>query len=101
METSLTRTATENQLANTTTNLIKELYHVNYLVAYPISDSMLEGWAKCLTELAPGMSSYLLKDIIDKMKMGHIAYDHKKGIQNIFIAYQKMNKINTYTDGLL
>ena len=65
MEQSLTKTVTENQLANTTTNLIKELYHVNYLVAYPISDIMLEGWAKCLTELAPGMSSYVLKEIIE------------------------------------
>ena len=77
---------TTNKLVNITTNeqMIKELYHVNYLVAYPLSDTILEGWCKCIIELKPETTPEDIKKMINKMKLGLIPYDPKLGIQNIF-----------------
>jgi len=88
----------KNQLVNTTINeqIIKELYHINYLVAFPLSDLMLEGWAKSIQELAPELTPERLKKIINGMKVGVVNYDTKKGIQNIFLAHKPVNT-NTVT----
>ena len=77
---------TTNKLVNITTSeqIIKELYHVNYLVAYPLSDIMLEGWAKCIIDLKPKTTPEDLRKVINKMKLGVIPFDPKLGIQNIF-----------------
>jgi len=77
---------TTNKSVSTTINedMVKELYHVNYLVAYPLSDLMLEGWAKCISELKPELKPLELRELINKMKLGVIPYDPKLGIQNIF-----------------
>lgn len=80
----------ESQLANTTIDkdFVQQLYHVNYLTNYPISDAMLEGWSKSIKELAPEMTSKTVKIIIDRMKVGTIDFDNRIGIQNIFKAYK-------------
>jgi hypothetical protein len=84
------------QLANITINeeLVKALYHVNYLTPYAISDTMLEGWANSIQELNPNITPAILKKIIDKMKMGEIEFDNKKGIQNIFKGYKQFQLKN-------
>lgn len=84
-------TTTENQLANTTINLdfIKELYHVNYLTAFPISDTILEGWYHCITEIEPALTKEALKWILTEMKVGNIEYNPKLGIQNIFQGFKQ------------
>ncbi len=80
---------TESQLANITVNvdLVKALYHVNYLVSFPISDLMLEGWSKSITELRPEITPSTVKWIVDHMKLGIIEYKSKMGIQNIFQGF--------------
>jgi hypothetical protein len=85
----LQKTTTENQLANITTkeDLVKQLYHVNYLVSYPVSDLMLEGWANSIMELVPEITTKDIKSITDRMKMGTYPFDSRKGIQNIFNGY--------------
>lgn len=79
-----------NQSVSTQINegFVKQLYHVNYLVNYPISDFMLEGWSKSIQELAPEITIEDLKIITDRMKLGSIEFDHRKGIQNIFNGYK-------------
>lgn len=59
------------------------------MVAYPISDTMLEVWANTLNELEPEITPDAVKWIIDKMKVGIIDFDNRKGIQNIFEGFRK------------
>ena len=79
-----------NQSVSTQINegFVKQLFHVNYLVNYPISDFMLEGWSRSIQELAPEITVEDLKAITDRMKLGSIEFDHRKGIQNIFNGYK-------------
>lgn len=81
----------ENKLASITTEgeMIRELFHVNYLTAYPISDHILEGWARSIIQLRPDITPEMVRSAIDKMKQGIIQFDHRKGIQNIFVAFAK------------
>ncbi len=85
----LQKTISDDQLVSTTTkeSYIKQLYHVNYLVSYPISDLMLEGWSNSIIELVPEITPDDLKEIINRMKLGTIDFDYRKGIQNIFKGY--------------
>lgn len=108
----LQKITTESQSVSTLQNqqieFTKQLFHVNCLVAYPITDTMLEVWTNSINELAPEINSSIVKIIIDRMKLGSIPYDNRKGIQNIFAGYlvlmndkikaltEKMNKFNMY-----
>ena len=78
----------QKQSANITIRkeMVEQLYHVNYLVAYPVSDLMLEGWARSISELMPDVTEFDIKRIIDEMKVGKIKFDSRKGVQNILIA---------------
>ena len=90
---------TTPQLANTSTKIeqiAKELFHINYLVAFPISDPMLEGWARSIDELDPQATPEEIKELIGNMKKGLEEFDKNKGIQNIFIGLRRlrMKKMN-------
>ena len=84
---------TQNKSVSITTNkseqLVKELYHINYVVNYPLSDIMLEGWEKTIKELEPEITNEVIKWILDKVKLGYIDWDNKKGVQNIFDGFRK------------
>lgn len=71
-------------------NLSKEIYRVNLLNPYPLSDLQVVEWAKCINLLLPEMKPEMLQLIINKMMLGVIEWDGKKGIQNIFSAYKKL-----------
>jgi hypothetical protein len=71
--------------------LLKELCHINLLVAYPIPDAMLELWAASIMELKPEITPFILKEIINEFKLGKIEYNPRKGIQNIFSAFREIN----------
>lgn len=79
--------STPNQLANISDPswlpIAKELVHINLLVAYPVSDAMLEIWAKTIEELAPDLTPEILRKLINRYKLGELEYDTKSGIQNI------------------
>lgn len=81
----------DNKLASITINeqLVKQLYHFNYLTSYPINDSTLEGWARSIEELEPIITPDVIRWICDNMKIGKIDYDNRKGIQNIFNGFRK------------
>lgn len=96
----------ENQLQKITTDLYlntplnekeieiaKLIYHVNYIIAYPLSDLHLEGWAKSINELKPELNIENLKKVIDKFKLADLQWDTKKGIQNIFIGLKRVEGI--------
>lgn len=70
-------------------NLINELFYVNCIVAYPVSDTTLEMWSKSILELEPEITPEVVKWIMNKMIMGLIPYDSKIGIQNIFNGFRK------------
>jgi hypothetical protein len=85
---------TQKKLVNITTsnkisNLSKELYHINYLINYPLSDNMIEGWERTLNELEPEITAEVIKWIVDNSKLGFFEWDNKKGIQNIFEGFRK------------
>lgn len=50
---------------------------------------MLEVWANTILELEPEINESVIKWIVDKMKIGIIDFDNRKGIQNIFDGFRK------------
>ena len=64
--------------------IAKIIWHVNQLVAYPLTDYQIESWAKSIAELAPNVTPDEIKKIIDNFKIGRIEWDYHSGIQNIF-----------------
>lgn len=70
------------------TELSKAVFHVNQLTGYPLPDAVIMDWAKSISELAPEITPKTIKIVTDKMKVGLIDYDHRKGIQNIFNGYK-------------
>jgi len=82
-------------------NLSKELYRINYLVSYPLSDKMIVDWAVCINTLEPFITPEILHEIIDSMIMGCNEYNPNKGIQNIFNSFKNWlsnNKKNIPTE---
>lgn len=73
--------------------LIKELWQVNCVVSYPLSDEMVEVWSRCIKELAPDTTPKMIKEVVNKFKLEEIIYDSKKGIQNIFNALKKSKEV--------
>ncbi len=68
--------------------LVKAVYHFNYLTSFPMPDTMLEFWANSINELEPELTPDVVKWIADRMKTGHIQYDHRLGIQNVFNGFR-------------
>lgn len=69
------------------------IYHVNQLTAYPLSAIQIEDWARSINELRPNQNLFILKSIINMMKIGSIDFNSRIGIQNIFLALKKYDKI--------
>lgn len=76
------------ELSEKTESLSKAVFHVNQLTPYPYTDNQIIDWAKSIEELMPELSPKIIKIIVDKMKIGVIAYNYKLGIQNIFEGYK-------------
>ena len=83
------KTTSAELSVNITTDIdfIKELYHINQIANYPVSDLNLETWAKSIKELTPEITPEILKKIINKYKTGYYKWDSKVGIPNIFNGY--------------
>ena len=90
----------ESQLANTPliTKITKELYRINYLTSYPLSDKMLEDWSVCIYRLEPFITPEVLRELIDSMIIGSYDYIPSKGIQNIFNNFKIWVKVKRATD---
>lgn len=73
-------------LSNREIEIAKIVYHINQLIAYPLSAIQIEDWARSLNELYPKIDLNILKNTIRMMKLGKIDFDSKKGIQNITCA---------------
>lgn len=74
------------------------IFHINQLVAYPLSDSQIEQWAKSINRLLPELLVDDLEKLMDLMKIGEIEYDQKQGIQNIFLGLRRVKEINKLVD---
>lgn len=72
--------------------LSKILWHLNQVVAYPMTDLQIEDWARSILELRPDVDLNAVKFLIDKFKTGEREYDSKKGIQNIFVGLKYIRK---------
>jgi len=85
---------TERQLANTRIDveMVKQLYHLNHLTPFPVSDNILERWSASIQELEPEITPEVIKWICNNMKIGWIEYDNRKGIQNVFIGFRSWIK---------
>lgn len=76
------------EISENINSISKAIFHVNQLTPYPYTDSQIIDWAKSIEELTPELKPKTLKLIMDKMKLGIIAYDHRIGIQNVFNGYK-------------
>jgi hypothetical protein len=65
-----------------------ELFHYNQLTAFPLSDAQIIDWAKSIKEIAPQLTTEILREIIRRFKVGQGEFDSKLGIQNIFGGYR-------------
>lgn len=94
----------ENQLEkiNTNRNLplnIKELkiaeiiWEINTLTSFPLSDLLIKAWSRSINELRPNQDLKILSTIVNMMKSGSIDFNNRMGIQNIFLALKKYDKI--------
>ncbi len=88
MELQTTQNKSVSIITNKNELLVKELYHINYVVNYPLSDIMLEGWDRTIKELEPEITNEVIKWILDNVKLGFMDWDNKKGIQNIFEGFR-------------
>lgn len=73
-----------NHLIEVNKELAKQVYQINQLVPYPLSDIQIEDIAKSLEELVPELTPMQLKKMIDRFKIGYYEWDKTKVIQNIF-----------------
>jgi hypothetical protein len=91
------------QLSNTHQNSIalngkeieiaKIIYHVNQLTSFPLSATQIEDWTRTISEIRPNQDLIKLRAIINMMKIGEIEYNSRIGIQNLFLALKKYDKI--------
>lgn len=70
-----------------------QIFHMNQLTAFPLSDEQIDDWTRSIVELRPDVTPQQLKSAIDDMKQGYADYDNRLGIQNIFKALDA-GKIN-------
>lgn len=63
-----------------------QVYHINHLTAFPLSDQLIDEWSRSISELRPEVTPEQIKEVIDGMKQGYIEFDNRLGIQNIFKA---------------
>lgn len=69
------------------------IYHVNQLTSYPLSDIQIEDWSISINKIRPNQDLEILSSIVSMMKTGAIEYNSRLGIQNIFMALKKYDKI--------
>jgi hypothetical protein len=62
----------------------KALFHVNQLIAYPLTDLQIIDWSKTITRLMPEVTPAQVMAVIDEYMLENIEWDKSKGIQNIF-----------------
>lgn len=80
--------ANTNSLSLEIKNMGVELFHYNQLTAFPLSDAQIIDWAKSIKEIAPQLTTEILREIIRRFKVGQGEFDSKLGIQNIFGGYR-------------
>lgn len=73
--------------------IAKIIYHINQLTSFPLSATQIEDWTRTINELRPHQDLVKLKAIVNMMKIGEIEYNSRLGIQNIFLALKKYDKI--------
>lgn len=63
--------------------IAKLVWHVNQLVAYPLTDHQIEAWSLSINELLPELELEKLAKLIKDFKLGNIPWDYHFGIQNL------------------
>lgn len=64
--------------------LCKQIFSINQLVAFPLSETQMEDWATTLKRLAPNVTNETLQIVLDKFATNRTKWNEKQGIQNIF-----------------
>ncbi len=62
------------------------LYQINLVMAYPLSDAVIEDWAKFIIRAFPKTTPEEVRYVIDKIAKGEIPFDNKYGIRDLAIA---------------
>lgn len=78
--------------------ICKVLWKVNLIVAYPLTDVMIESWANHLLRLRPQVTIEQLDKILDKFITGEYEYVTNKGLSNIILVIDKQQKQNEVPD---
>lgn len=88
------RHALSTQLNGKEIEIARLVCQVNQLVAYQISDQQIEDWALSINSISPDLDLIDLYEVIKRMKLGKIDYDTRKGIQNIFLGLEIIDREN-------
>lgn len=98
----------ENQLQQLNRNLstplndrehliVKELWHINQVITYQLTDSQLEDWAQSINSLLPTLEIKEVSKAIKLLKTGKVKWDVGVGLPNVFSA---LNSVWQYNDDL-
>lgn len=74
--------------------IAQEMWHINQIISYPLSDWQIESWARSINELIPDLDVNILKKSINLLKTGEIEWDSKVGLPNIFLAIKQSGRIS-------
>ena len=69
--------------------ICKVLWKVNLMLAYPLTDAMIESWVKYLVKERPDLTIEQLDKVVDSFIKGERNYVLNKGITNIFLALKE------------
>ncbi len=94
-------TTTTTSIALLQPNIIcKQLFCINQLVPFPLSETQIEDWSSTLKRLAPNVTDQQLQTVLDKFATNRTKWNEKQGIQNIFRGLEllKLNKGEFYCE---
>ena len=72
--------------------LMKVVYHVNQLRAYPMSPIEIAEWSRTLLFGFPNLDIGALEFLIEEMKFGRFEWDKTIGIQNLTLGLPRVEK---------
>lgn len=74
------------RLNNKEQDIVKELWHINQVITYQLTDTQLEDWSKSIHSLYPAIEIKELTKAINLLKTGKVKWDVGVGLPNVFSA---------------
>jgi hypothetical protein len=87
-------TSTTIALSEHETSIAQQVFRVNQLSPWALTNGQIVDWTKTILELIPDATPQKIKDIVDKYILEEIEWNKEKGIQNITKYLKKPKPYN-------